>query len=143
MFFDKGYDVVVPLLRRLETAKPVSGDNEFVTTNAAAIAVQAHVRGIADAVLPVQAVAGILQHLLDVDALLEIFRRSVPDIYKVCLCYVLFIWLHPVAYFMTDMFIHRRLEVACGHIHRRIHSRLEIGTWRRPVVVMFGEYYRS
>lgn len=73
MFFDKGYDVVVPLLRRLETAKPVSGDNEFVTTNAAAIAVQAHVRGIADAVLPVQAVAGILQHLLDVDALLEIF----------------------------------------------------------------------
>ena len=44
---------------------------------------------------------------------------------------------------MTDMFIHRRLEVACGHIHRRIHSRLEIGTWRRPVVVMFGEYHRS
>ena len=73
MFFDKGYDVVVPLLRRLETAKPVSGDIEFVTTNAAANAVQAHVCGLADAVFSVQAVAGILHHLLDVDAVLDIF----------------------------------------------------------------------
>jgi hypothetical protein len=73
MLLDKGYDVVVPLFRRLEAAHTVSGDNELVTPNTAAVAVQAHVRGISDAVLAVQVVPGILQHLLDVDALLEIF----------------------------------------------------------------------
>ena len=51
--------------------------------------------------------------------------------------------LHSVAHLVADMFIRRRLKVSCGHIHRRIHSRFEVGAWRRPVVVMFGEYHRS
>ena len=81
MLLDKGDDVVVPLFGRLEAAHAVPGDNELVTTNTAAVAVQTNVRRVADAVLPVQMIPGILQHLLDVDALFEIFIGQFRHIY--------------------------------------------------------------
>ena len=113
MLLDKGDDVVVPLFGRLEAAHAVPGDNEFVTTNTAAVAVQM--------------IPGILQHLLDVDALFEIFIGQFRHNIKVCLCCVLFMGLHSVAHLVADMLIRRRLKVSCGHIHRRIHSRFEVG----------------
>ena len=93
MLLDKGDDVVVPLFGRLEAAHAVPGDNELVTTNTAAVAVQTNVRGVADTVLPVQMIPGILQHLLDVDALFEIFIGQFRHIYR-CVCVVFSLWVY-------------------------------------------------
>ena len=65
MLLDEADDVVVLPRRRLETAKAIGSDDELVTTNTSALAVQPYIRRIAQAVTSVQRVASVYQHILN------------------------------------------------------------------------------
>ena len=72
MFGDEGDDIVHLLLGRLETALAVLHDDEFVSFYTAAFAVQPHIRRIAQAITSVEVIACVSQHVLYVNAGLEV-----------------------------------------------------------------------
>ena len=72
MLLDEADDVVVLPRRRLETAKAIGSDDELVTTNTSALAVQPYIRRIAQAVTSVQRVASVYQHILNTELVFEI-----------------------------------------------------------------------
>ena len=72
MFLDKADDVVVLMRRWLEAALTVGCDDELVTMNASASAVQTYIRRVAQAIPPIKRIACIYQNLLNTQALFEI-----------------------------------------------------------------------
>ena len=72
MLGDEGDDIVHLLLWRLETALAVLRDNEFVSFYTAAFAVQPHIRRIAQAITSVEVIACVSQHVLNINACLEV-----------------------------------------------------------------------
>ena len=72
MFLDERNEVVHPLLLRVETALAVLRDDELVATDAASLAVQTNIGGIAQAVALVQVVARVDKHVLNSQALQEV-----------------------------------------------------------------------
>ena len=65
-------DVVHLLLRWLEAAFAVGGDNELVSFHTVAIVVLPHIRRIAQAVVSVEVIACVFQHILNVDPCFEV-----------------------------------------------------------------------
>ena len=72
VFGDEGDDVVHLLLWRLEAALAVLRDNELVSFHTAAFAVQPHIRRIAQAITSVEVIACVSQHVLNINACLEV-----------------------------------------------------------------------
>ena len=55
-----------------ELALTISGDNELITTDASAVAVQTDIGQVAQAITPVELIACIYQNILNIQTLLEI-----------------------------------------------------------------------
>ena len=119
MLLDKGNDVIRLLLLRFETAFPLLRDNEFVVADAPPLAVQPDIRGIAQAVAPVQVIARVNKHVLNVQPAQKIVISQ----------FALSHGLPPHSH-IIDFTVHFRLETTDGYIPRRIDTRFEIRAWR-------------
>ena len=73
MLSDERNDIVNLLLWRLEATFSVCRHDELVAFYPCPIAVQTHIRGIAQAITSVKVIACVLQHVLYIDTCLEIF----------------------------------------------------------------------
>ena len=64
MFLDEGNDIVILAFGRLETTEAVGRDDELVSSHTPPVAVNAHIRRIAQAVTAVQPIACVHQQFL-------------------------------------------------------------------------------
>ena len=127
MLLDKGNDVVHLLLLRLKATLSLLRDDELVATDAPTLAVQTDVGGIAQAVTPVQVIPRVDKHVLNVQPL-----------QKIVVCQFSVSHSLPPHSHIVYLPVHLRLEIADGHIPRRIHAGLEIWV-RRPVETLAVE----
>ncbi len=72
VLLDEADDIVDPLLGRLEAAPAAGVHQELVAGDLAAVAADAHIGGVFQPVPAVVLVTGVLQQVLDVDALEEV-----------------------------------------------------------------------
>ena len=72
MLRDEGNDIVHLLLRWLKTTFSICGYDELVSSHPASITVKTHIRGIAQTVTPIEVIACVLQHVLNVKPCLEV-----------------------------------------------------------------------
>lgn len=72
MLRNEGNNIVYLLQRWLETTFAICGNNELVSSHPVAITVKTHIRGIAQTVTPIEVIACVLQHVLNVNTCLEI-----------------------------------------------------------------------